>query len=213
MGSAEINVVGIRHRTLLVEGVQFHPESILTSTGKVMLRNFLKMKGGTWKDNEALQRAIPSSKAVLIPETDEDPSLRGDIRQPSFPGATESILEKIYRRRRLSVQAQQLVPSRRLSDLQAAYNMHLAPPQISFPQRLRQSPWSLSLMAEFKRASPSKGVISLDAVAPSIAKDYALAGASVVSVSTICAFPDEVVERGMRSGNDLCGKLHQNSFD
>jgi anthranilate synthase/aminodeoxychorismate synthase-like glutamine amidotransferase len=34
---------GVRHRTLAVEGVQFHPESILTPEGHAILRNFLAM--------------------------------------------------------------------------------------------------------------------------------------------------------------------------
>jgi anthranilate synthase component 2 len=34
-------VMGLRHRELAVEGVQFHPESILTSDGRTLLRNFL----------------------------------------------------------------------------------------------------------------------------------------------------------------------------
>ena len=34
-------VMGVRHRTLPAEGVQFHPESVLTPRGKDMLRNFL----------------------------------------------------------------------------------------------------------------------------------------------------------------------------
>ena len=34
-------VMGIRHRSLPIEGVQFHPESILTVTGHDLLRNFL----------------------------------------------------------------------------------------------------------------------------------------------------------------------------
>ena len=34
-------VMGLRHRTLPLEGVQFHPESILTAAGKDLLRNFL----------------------------------------------------------------------------------------------------------------------------------------------------------------------------
>ena len=36
-------IMGVRHRTLAVEGVQFHPESILTPDGHQMLRNFLAM--------------------------------------------------------------------------------------------------------------------------------------------------------------------------
>jgi para-aminobenzoate synthetase component II len=36
-------IMGLRHRQLKVEGVQFHPESILTSEGKRLLANFLKL--------------------------------------------------------------------------------------------------------------------------------------------------------------------------
>ena len=36
-------IMAMRHKTLKVEGVQFHPESILTGHGKQMLRNFLEM--------------------------------------------------------------------------------------------------------------------------------------------------------------------------
>jgi anthranilate/para-aminobenzoate synthase component II len=35
--------MGMRHRTFGIEGVQFHPESILTMVGIDLLRNFLKL--------------------------------------------------------------------------------------------------------------------------------------------------------------------------
>ena len=44
--TAEGEIMGVRHRTLTVEGVQFHPESILTPDGPALMRNFLEFSGG-----------------------------------------------------------------------------------------------------------------------------------------------------------------------
>jgi anthranilate synthase/aminodeoxychorismate synthase-like glutamine amidotransferase len=41
--SEDGEIMGLRHREHLTEGIQFHPESIMTAKGKRMLRNFLKI--------------------------------------------------------------------------------------------------------------------------------------------------------------------------
>jgi anthranilate synthase/aminodeoxychorismate synthase-like glutamine amidotransferase len=40
--TAEGEIMGVRHRTLPIEGVQFHPESVLTPEGPVLMGNFLR---------------------------------------------------------------------------------------------------------------------------------------------------------------------------
>ncbi|EON63935.1 anthranilate synthase component 2 [Coniosporium apollinis CBS 100218] len=173
-------IMGVRHKELLVEGVQFHPESILTQEGRTMLKNFLRMQGGTWVENERLSKEAQSRPNGTNGAGSADSYTNGT----SDPGKKPSILEKIYNHRRAAVAAQKEIPSQRPIDLQAAYDLDLAPPQINFADRLRQSPFRLSLMAEIKRASPSKGIISLSTCAPAQARTYALAGASVISVLT-----------------------------
>jgi anthranilate synthase component 2/para-aminobenzoate synthetase component 2 len=44
--TAEGEIMGVRHRSLIVEGVQFHPESILTPEGPRIMENFLRLASG-----------------------------------------------------------------------------------------------------------------------------------------------------------------------
>jgi anthranilate synthase/aminodeoxychorismate synthase-like glutamine amidotransferase len=44
--TAEGEIMGARHRQLVVEGVQFHPESVLSPEGPQLMGNFLKLSGG-----------------------------------------------------------------------------------------------------------------------------------------------------------------------
>ena len=54
--TAEGEVMGVRHRSLTVEGVQFHPESILTPDGPALLDNFLKYSAGERGADRGLTR-------------------------------------------------------------------------------------------------------------------------------------------------------------
>ena len=162
-------IMGVRHKEYVVEGVQFHPESILTEGGRTMIKNFLRLRGGTWKENEPLR--TPQGKSA-------------PIQNGHSSSKKENILDKIYAHRKAAVAAQEKLPSLRMQDLQASYDLGLAPPLISFVDRLRNSRYSLALLAEVKRASPSKGDIALSIHAPTQAKKYAKAGASCISVLT-----------------------------
>ncbi|KAI8865400.1 IGPS-domain-containing protein, partial [Ramicandelaber brevisporus] len=146
-------VMGVRHRTHTVEGVQYHPESVLSEQGMTLFRNFLNLRGGLWADN---------------------------------PGY--SILDKIHRQRVIDIRHDEAVPGRSFDDLQTLYSLGLAPPVVDVVERLTRDSATcashIAVLAEIKRASPSKGDIDIGAVAAQQALAYAHGGASVISVLT-----------------------------
>ncbi|KAK2606004.1 anthranilate synthase / indole-3-glycerol phosphate synthase [Conoideocrella luteorostrata] len=160
-------IQGVRHKIFAMEGVQFHPESILTAHGRKIIKNFLHMQGGTWEENERLQKSASTNGTT-----------------PGAASKKNNILQRIYENRKAAVAIQKELPSQRMSDLQAAYDSNAAPTQVPFVARLKQSPFDVALMAEIKRGSPSKGIFALEINAPTQARKYALAGASVISVLT-----------------------------
>ncbi|CAO3572264.1 unnamed protein product [Mortierella alpina] len=162
-------IMGVRHRTLCVEGVQYHPESVLSEHGQTLFSNFLKLRGGTWKEN---------------PEygVDSDVLPVGSLEQAK--AAVPSILSKILDQRLRDVAEAKALPGQSAADLKKLIDLGLAPKQIDFVARVKQSQPLPAVMGEIKRASPSKGNIDLGANAAEQSLAYARAGASVISVLT-----------------------------
>lgn len=177
-------IMAIRHKAFTIEAVQYHPESILSEEGKLLLENFLKLNGGLWADNP--QYNVWKSQ----------PSPSPSNATPSSSSSLPTILQSICRQRLLDIIEAKKTPGSSPNDLKQKIKLHVAPTQLDFYRRLKQTSSHSSqsstkaphvaLMAEIKRASPSKGsfVTSTTPTPPEIALSYAVAGASTISVLT-----------------------------
>ncbi|KZT69726.1 hypothetical protein DAEQUDRAFT_745146 [Daedalea quercina L-15889] len=190
-------IMGVRHREYTMEAVQYHPESILSESGDDIIRNFLSIKGGRWDADENKEfGVIGEGKDGLKPangskQTGEKTNGQanghthpGPSNAVNGPGTVPTILERIYAQRMRDVEVAKATPGTSPADLDVLLAMSLAPPPTSFLGALQRAPCKPALMAEIKRASPSKGNIAPNANAAQQALAYALAGASVISVLT-----------------------------
>ena len=192
-------IMGVRHREYTMEAVQYHPESILSESGDDIIDNFLKLKGGRWdseenkafgvigEGKEGLKTATSSAQGADDTKANEQANgaaNHGPSNSVNGPGKVPTILERIYAQRMRDVEAAKATPGTSPADLDALLAMSLAPPLTSFLGALQRAPRQPALMAEIKRASPSKGSIAPRANAAQQALTYALAGASVISVLT-----------------------------
>jgi len=74
--TAEAEIMAVRHRSLVVEGVQFHPESILTPDGPRLLGNFLRYTVG-----ERAEQATPGAAMARPRELLQQLFERRDLSQ------------------------------------------------------------------------------------------------------------------------------------
>ncbi|GMM35869.1 bifunctional anthranilate synthase/indole-3-glycerol-phosphate synthase [Saccharomycopsis crataegensis] len=158
-------VMGVRHKKYVIEGVQFHPESILTEEGHLMIRNLLSYSAATWEEQEKLESSYTRSNIVS--------------------SGKKNILHEIYAQRKQDYKIQEAIPGQTFNDLETLYSLGLAPSVLDFYKALKDNIGKKnSVLGEIKRASPSKGDIALNINALHQAERYAKAGVTAISVLT-----------------------------
>ncbi|KAJ3160971.1 bifunctional tryptophan synthase trp1 [Geranomyces variabilis] len=186
-------VMGVRHREYVVEGVQYHPESIASEGGRKIFANFLKWEGGTWADLKMRDDLVkwPSPVRAAGKSRPGDGIALSEVSKMNSTGATgtasnekKTILETIHDQRLRDVRHAAAQPGQSHFHLQRSIALGLAPSNIDFAARILASAQPVAIMGEIKRASPSKGDIDIGAHAATQALQYAHGRAAVISVLT-----------------------------
>ena len=168
----------------------------MSEGGRGLMANFLKLKGGYWGGENAWCGVEPAptsstdgssvvngngNHSLVNGSNGESSKPRGVVNGgPSVP----TILEKIHAQRLMDVDTALTEPWSTQANITTSLSLHTSPSLISFVDRITKHTSHTAIMAEVKRASPSKGDIALTTSAPAQALQYALAGASVISVLT-----------------------------
>ena len=187
-------IMGVRHKTYCVEGVQFHPESIVSEQGHLLFKNFLSWQGGSWDRLTIIADTIPQNmnrKEAVVDLSHGIPvemamKMNSTASSTTTSKVSASILENIFAKRKTRVEQEKLQINGSMAYLERCYALGLAPKVISFRDRLMASinTNGVALLAEIKRASPSKSNIDMNAHAPQQALLYASGGAAAISVLT-----------------------------
>ena len=169
-------IMGVRHKKYIIEGVQFHPESILTEQGHLMIRNMLRYKGhGTWDSFYKNHQLDPRENTPSLEDIMDNKNHR------------ESILDKIFKTRQDDYEKLQKIPGLSFKDLELNYELIGSKKydRINLYDKLQsRNTDPYHVFAEIKRASPSKGDINSELNVLKQANEYAKGNATVISCLT-----------------------------
>lgn len=183
-------IMGVRHKKYAIEGVQFHPESILTEAGQVMIDNVVRMACRTGASDSGASTASgansSSANSSSADSSKDGSNARGNSDETGASARdarpdSSGILHKIYSHRKLQYASTTTTPGKSLQDLQDYYDAGIAPPPLNFYSHLQSAKAKGNvIIGEFKRASPSKGDINIDLLVAQQAAVYAHACAAVL---------------------------------
>jgi anthranilate synthase len=167
-------IMAIEHKTKAIAAVQFHPESIMTlgsGVGLSIIKNVIQSYAKSSCQSIQIRRRAPHQvgKGYQIAASNTEP---------------RHILEEIIWHKEQEVA--QMQASLTLSELKT--QVQVVPPAKDFILALQSSHSHPSLIAEVKKASPSKGIIRADFDPVNIARSYERAGATCLSVLTDSQF-------------------------
>ncbi|OUM58121.1 hypothetical protein PIROE2DRAFT_48203 [Piromyces sp. E2] len=165
-------VMGVRHKEYVMEGVQFHPESIASEAGYRMISNFLKWEGGKWSE-------LRIREDIVNPVYDKLVISSSFSQLPNSMSSVQLIVEQ----RKIDIAKAKCKPGFSPAHLKKTIEMGFVPDTIDAVEYSNDF-LDIAVIAEIKRASPSKGNIDINLHAVEKALEYVSAGVNCISVVT-----------------------------